>query len=121
MVAPCFDPQRRQATRQTCNRVRSALTLWVNIFEGINLSTHHLSRPERSGQLRFLGSYGIQQTMRPGRRCVALSPRGAGEPRIACQELDCVEMLLRTNLNTITIRSVADDTVCNHPYNLTLL
>jgi hypothetical protein len=37
------------------NRARSALTHWVNIFEGKNLSAHHLSRHKRSGQLRFLG------------------------------------------------------------------
>jgi membrane-bound ClpP family serine protease len=35
--------------------VRSALTHWVNIIEGENLSARHLSRHERSGQLRFLG------------------------------------------------------------------
>jgi uncharacterized peroxidase-related enzyme len=55
MVAPCNKEQRRQATRQACNRVRSALTHWVNTFEGKNLSAHHLSKHERSDQLRFLG------------------------------------------------------------------
>jgi hypothetical protein len=55
MVAPCNEEQRRQATRQACNRVRSALTHWVKNFEGKNLNAHHLFRLERSGQLRFLG------------------------------------------------------------------
>jgi hypothetical protein len=54
----CKAEQRPRVRRQWLNRVRSAITLWVNAIEGGNLSIHLGSKVILSGQLPFLGSSG---------------------------------------------------------------
>ena len=55
MAAPCNEEQRGQATRKSCNRVRSVLTLQVKAHVATKLDIQAAFPALVSGQLRFLG------------------------------------------------------------------
>ncbi len=52
----CKNEQRRQRARGRPDRVRSALTKWVNVIEAMTWSVHAAFLTMASGQLPFLGS-----------------------------------------------------------------